>query len=250
MKEIALQQQLRRVAVVTGASRGIGRAIAERLAREGLSVVVNFQSDQAAADETVSAIEAAGGQAAAFRADVSAAEEVSALFAFANASFGGVDVTVNCAGTMVVKPLADYDLNDFDRMAAVNIRGTFLVSQQAARHVRAGGAIINMSTAAERQAMPGYGPYAMTKGAVEGLTLILAREMRGRDVTVNTIAPGPTATDLFLRGKDDALVETIASFNPFERIAEPSEIADVAAFLAGPARWINGQTIFVNGGMN
>lgn len=240
----------RRVAIITGASRGIGRAIAQRLARDGCSVVVNYQSNEAAAAEVVNTIISAGGQALACRADVSVAEDVCALFDAAERNFGGVDVTVNCAGTMFVGPLAGYDLAQFDRMVAINIRGTFLVTQQAARRVRAGGAIINISTSAERQAIPGYGPYAMTKGAVEGLTLILAREMKGRDVTVNAIAPGPTATELFLEGKSDELVQTIAALNPFNRLAEPQEIAEVASFLAGPARWVNGQTLFANGGMN
>lgn len=245
-----MTEQHSRVAIVTGSSRGIGRAIAERFARDGFAVVVNFVSDADAANEVVAGIVASGGIATASKGDVAIEADVAALFDHAEREFGGVDVTVNCAGTMTVSPLIDYDLAAFDRMVAINIRGTFLVTQQAARRVRAGGAIINISTSAERQAMPNYGPYAMTKGAVEGLTLILARELKGRDVTVNTIGPGPTATELFLRGKDEALVERIAGFNPFGRLGEPVEIAEVAAFLAGTGRWINGQTIFVNGGMN
>ena len=239
-----------RVAIVTGSSRGIGRAVAERFARDGLAVVINYVVDAGAADEVVAGIVAAGGAAIARQGDIAVEGDVAALFDHAERNFGGVDVTVNCAGTMTVSPLVDFDVAAFDRMVAINVRGTFLVSQEAARRVRAGGAIINISTSAGRQAMPNYGPYAMTKGAVEALTLVLARELEGLDITVNTIGPGPTATELFLRGKDEALVKRIASFNPFRRLGQPVEIAEVAAFLAGPGRWINGQTIFANGGMN
>ncbi|PWC14051.1 SDR family oxidoreductase [Brenneria corticis] len=240
----------KRVAIVTGASRGIGRAAAERLARDGLAVIINYAGNEAAAREAVDAIAAAGGEVKAFKADVANEAQVEALFDFTEQEFGGVDVTVNCAGLMTTKPVVDFTVEEFDRMHAVNVRGTFLVSREAARRMRAGGAIINISTSAERQALPTYGPYAMSKGAVEGLNLVLARELKGRDITVNTVGPGPVATDLFLNGKDEALVERIASFNPFNRIGQPPEIAEVISFLAGPARWINGQTIFVNGGMN
>lgn len=239
-----------RIAIITGSSRGIGRAAAERLAQDGLAVVVNYSADEAAAEEAVDAIRAAGGVAKAFKADVSSEAAVRALFEFTEQAFGGIDVTVNCAGVMTTKPVVDFTVEAFDRMHAINVRGTFLVAREAARRMRDGGAIINISTSAERQAMPAYGPYAMSKGAVEGLTLVLARELRGRNITVNTIGPGPVATDLFLKDKDVALVEKIASLNPFNRIGQPPEIAEVVSFLAGPARWINGQTIFVNGGMN
>jgi 3-oxoacyl-[acyl-carrier protein] reductase len=240
----------RRIAIVTGSSRGIGRAAAERLAQDGLAVIINYAGNDAAAREAVDAITAAGGEVKAFKADVASEEQVKALFDFAEQEFGGVDVTVNCAGIMTTKPVVDFTVEEFDRMHAINVRGTFLVAREAARRMRAGGAIINISTSAERQAMPAYGPYAMSKGAVEGLNLVLARELKGREITVNAIGPGPVATELFLNGKDDALVERIASFNPFNRIGQPPEIAEVISFLAGPARWINGQTIYVNGGMN
>ncbi|WP_027350834.1 SDR family oxidoreductase [Halotalea alkalilenta] len=240
----------RRVAIVTGSSRGIGRAAAERLARDGLAVIINYAGSEAAAKQTVEAITAAGGEARAFKADVADEAQVEALFDFTAQAFGGVDVTVNCAGIMTTKPVIDFTVEEFDRMHAINVRGTFLVSREAARRMRAGGAIINISTAVERQALPAYGPYAMSKGAVEGLSLILARELKGRDITVNAVGPGPVATELFLTGKDEALIERIASLNPFDRIGQPPEIAEVISFLAGPARWINGQTIFVNGGMN
>ncbi|MFE8101208.1 SDR family oxidoreductase [Brenneria goodwinii] len=240
----------KKVAIVTGASRGIGRAAAERLARDGFAVIINYASSDAAAREAVNAIAATGGDVKAFKADIANETQVEALFDFTEQEFGGVDVTVNCAGIMITKPVVDFTVEEFDRMHAINVRGTFLVSREAARRMRAGGAIINISTAAERQAMPAYGPYAMSKGAVEGLNLILARELKGRDITVNTVGPGPVATELFLNGKDEALVERIASFNPFNRIGQPPEIAEVISFLAGSARWINGQTIYVNGGMN
>lgn len=240
----------RRVAIVTGSSRGLGRAAAERLAKDGLAVIINYAGNEAAAKQTVDAITAAGGQARPFKADVADEAQVEALFDFTAQEFGGVDVTVNCAGIMTTKPVIDFTVEEFDRMHAINVRGTFLVSREAARRMRAGGAIINISTAAERQALPAYGPYAMSKGAVEGLSLILARELKGRDITVNAVGPGPVATELFLTGKDEALIERIASLNPFNRIGQPPEIAEVISFLAGPARWINGQTIFVNGGMN
>ncbi|UHD45745.1 SDR family oxidoreductase [Aureimonas altamirensis] len=240
----------RRVAIITGSSRGIGRAAAERLAKDGLAVIINYAGNDAAAREAVDAITAAGGEAKAFKADVANEAGVMALFDFTEQEFGGMDVTVNCAGIMTTKPVVDFTVEEFDRMHAINVRGTFLVSREAARRMRAGGAIINISTSAERQALPAYGPYAMSKGAVEGLNLVLARELKGRDITVNAVGPGPVATDLFLRGKDEALVERIASFIPFNRIGQPPEIAEVISFLAGPARWINGQTIFVNGGMN
>ncbi|ANF57587.1 SDR family oxidoreductase [Halotalea alkalilenta] len=240
----------RRVAIVTGSSRGLGRAAAERLAKDGLAVIINYAGNEAAAKQTVDAITAAGGEARPFKADVADEAQVEALFDFTAQEFGGVDVTVNCAGIMTTKPVIDFTVEEFDRMHAINVRGTFLVSREAARRMRAGGAIINISTAAERQALPAYGPYAMSKGAVEGLSLVLARELKGRDITVNAVGPGPVATELFLTGKDEALIERIASLNPFNRIGQPPEIAEVISFLAGPARWINGQTIFVNGGMN
>jgi 3-oxoacyl-[acyl-carrier protein] reductase len=239
-----------RIAIVTGSSRGIGRAAAERLAADGLAVIINYAGNEAAAKEAVEAIASAGGRAEPFKADIANEGDVKTLFDFTEQVFGGVDVTVNCAGIMTMKPVADFTVEEFDRMQAINVRGTFLVSREAARRMRPGGAIINISTSAERQALPGYGPYAMSKGAVEGLNLVLARELKGRDITVNAVGPGPVATELFFNGKDEATIERIASFNPFNRIGQPREIAEVISFLAGPARWINGQTIFVNGGMN
>ncbi|WP_092864047.1 SDR family oxidoreductase [Quadrisphaera sp. DSM 44207] len=237
-----------RVAVVIGGSGGIGRAAAERLARDGVSVVVHYAGRPARAQEVVDAITGAGGRASAAQADVADEDQVAALFDAVEREHGGVDVVVNTAGIMLLSPLADLALSDFDRMHRTNVRGTFVVSQQAARRVRAGGAIVNFSTSVTRLALPTYSAYAATKGAVEAMTLVLAKEMRGRDVTVNAVAPGPTATPLFLEGKDEATVDRMARMNPMERLGTPEDVAEVVAFLAGPGRWVNGQVLHANGG--
>ncbi|WP_432968292.1 SDR family oxidoreductase [Dactylosporangium sp. CA-233914] len=253
-----------RVAVVTGGSRGIGRAVAQRLGRDGQAVVVGYGRSDAEARAAVAAIEAAGGRAVAARADVAdeaaggravaaradVADEaaVAALFDLAEREFGGVDVLVNAAGVMVLGPVAELDLDALDRMHRTNIRGTFVVSREAARRLRPGGALVNFSTSQTRLLSPTYAAYAASKAAVEALTLVLARELRGRDVTVNAVAPGPTATDLFLDGKDAATIDRISKLNPMERLGTPDDIAEVVSGLAGPARWVNGQTVFVNGG--
>lgn len=239
-----------KTAIVTGSSRGIGKAVAERLAKDGFSVVVNYSGDAAAAEETVTAIKWAGGKAIAFKADVADEVAVAAMFDAAEAEFGGIDVVVNSAGIMVLSPIAELKLEDLDHMHRINIRGTFVVNQQAARRVRHGGAIVNLSTSVEKQAIPGYAAYAASKGAVEAIGMILARELRGRRITVNTVAPGPTATDLFLKGKDDALIAQMAKLNPMERLGTPEDIAEVISFLAGRNTWINGQVLYANGGMN
>lgn len=238
-----------RVAIVTGGSRGIGRQSAERLAADGFAVVVNYAGNQTEADATVAAIGAAGGRAVAFRADVADEVSVSALFDTAERTFGGVDVVVHAAGVMTLAPLVDTDLDALDRMHRTNIRGTFVVDQQAARRLRAGGAIINFSSSVVGLAIPGYAAYAATKGAVEAMTLILARELRGRDITVNAVAPGPTATALFLDGKDEETIARMAARAPMERLGTPQDIAEVVSFLAGPARWVNGQVLRANGGI-
>lgn len=238
-----------RVAVVTGGSRGIGRQSAERLAADGFAVVVNYAGNRTEADAAVAAITAAGGRAVAFRADVADEVSVSALFDTAERTFGGVDVVVHAAGVMTLAPLVDTDLDALDRMHRTNIRGTFVVDQQAARRLRGGGAIINFSSSVVGLAIPGYAAYAATKGAVEAMTLILARELRGRDITVNAVAPGPTATALFLDGKDEETVARMAAQAPLERLGTPQDIAEVVSFLAGPARWVNGQVLRANGGI-
>ena len=238
-----------RVAIVTGGSRGIGRAAAERLAADGMAVVIVYAGNTAEADKAVEEIKAAGGQAVAAQADVADEHAVAAAFDLAAETFGGVDVVVNSAGIMPLGTVADMDLEVFDRIQRTNGRGTFVVSQQAARKLRDGGAIINISSSVVGLRFPQYGAYAMTKGGVEALTLILARELRGRDITVNAVAPGPTATALFLEGKDEATIDTLAKQAPLERIGTPGDIAEVISFLAGPARWINGQVVRANGGI-
>ena len=237
-----------RVAIVTGGSGGIGRASSERLAADGVAVVVHYDSNRDRAEETVRSITDAGGTASAVAGDVADERQMAALFDEAESRYGGVDVVVNTAGIMVLGPTATFDLADFDRMHRANVRGTFVVSQLAVNRLRAGGALINFSTSVTRGQQPAYAAYAATKGAVEAMTLIMAREMRGRDVTVNAVAPGPTATPLFLNGKSEELLDQIAGYSPMQRLGQPDDIAGVVAHLAGPARWINGQTVFVNGG--
>lgn len=238
-----------RVALVTGGSGGIGSAVAERLAADGMAVAVHYAGRKAAADEVVGRIEGAGGKAIAVDGDVADEAAMAAAFDAVEEAFGGVDVVVNTAGIMLLSPLVDLNLDDLDRMHRTNIRGTFVVSQQAARRIRGGGAIINFSTSVTRLAFPTYAAYAASKGAVEAMTLVLAREMRGRDVTVNAVAPGPTATPLFLEGKDQATIDRLAAQSPLERLGTPEDVAETVAFLAGPARWVNGQVIYTNGGM-
>ncbi|MEE2041108.1 SDR family oxidoreductase [Nocardiopsis sp. CT-R113] len=238
-----------RIAVVTGASGGIGRAVAERLARDGMSVVVHYAGNAARAEETVASIAAGGGRAVAARADVADAAQVEALFDTAEEAFGGVDVVVHTAGVLRLARVADQDLDALDDLLRTNVRGTFAVAQQAARRVRDGGAVITFSTSVVKLAFPGYAGYAASKAAVDALTPILARELRGRDVTVNSVAPGPTATPLFLEGKDQETVDRLAAQPPLERLGLPEDIAESVAFLAGPGRWINGQTVYANGGI-
>lgn len=238
-----------RVALITGGSGGIGRAVAERLARDGFAVAVHYAGNRERAESVVAAITAAGGTAIAVRGDVAEDAEMAAAFAATTEALGGIDVVVNTAGIMTLGPLADFDLDALDRMHRTNIRGTFIVDQHAARTVREGGAIINFSTSITRLALPGYAAYAASKGAVEALTLVLARELRGRDITVNAVAPGPTATELFLNGKDEATIAGMAKAAPLERLGTPADIAEQVAFLAGPARWVNGQVLYVNGGI-
>jgi 3-oxoacyl-[acyl-carrier protein] reductase len=238
-----------RVAIVTGASGGIGRAVAERLAADGLAVVVHYGSDKSRAHEVVAAVAAAGGVATAIGGDVADEHEMTALFETTEQMYGGVDVVVNTAGIMLLAPIAELNLADFDRMHRTNVRGTFVVSQLAARTLRPGGALVNFSTSVTRLQQPTYAAYAATKGAVETMTLILARELRGRDVTVNAVAPGPTATPLFLDGKPQHVIDRIAAQAPMERLGTPADIAEAVAFLAGPGRWINGQVLYANGGI-
>ncbi|MGI5162318.1 SDR family oxidoreductase [Microbispora sp. CA-102843] len=239
-----------RVAVVTGGSRGIGRAIATTLAGRGFAVVVGYQGSATAAAEVVDAVTSAGGRAIAAQADVADENAVAAMFDAAEKEFGGVDVVVNSAGRLSLSPIADLDLADLDALHRTNIRGTFVMAREAARRVRGGGTIIALSTSIVGLQLPSYGAYAASKGAVEAMTLVLARELRGRDITVNAVAPGPTATELFLEGKDEATIDRMAKQPPLERLGTPEDIAEVVAFLASPAgHWVNGQVVRANGGI-
>lgn len=239
-----------RSAVVTGASRGIGAAIARRLAADGLNVVVNYAGAAADADALVAALREAGGAAVAIRADVSDANAVRALFDAAQERFGAVDVLVNNAGIMQLAPLAQSADDLFDRHVAINLKGVFNGMREAARRLRSGGRIISFSSSVVGLYQPGYGVYAATKAGVEAMTHVLANEMRGRGITVNAVAPGPTATALFLNGKTPELIDRLSRLAPLERLGQPEDIAAAVSFLAGPdGAWINGQVLRANGGV-
>src|ERR1700729_4157893 len=240
-----------KVAIITGSSRGIGASIAKCLAAKGITVIVNYTGRETEANQVVADVTAQGGKAAAVQADVSVPAQVAALFDQATMLFGGVDILVNNAG--VIQPgltmLADTDDSLFDRLLSINLKGTFNTMRTAAKKLRRGGRIVNFSSTVKTLALPGYSVYAATKAAVETLTNIFAKELRGRDIAVNAIAPGPTATELFLKDKTPEQIEHLAKLPPMERLAQPEDIANVVAFLVGPdAGWVNGQTLRVNGG--
>ncbi|MCB9854104.1 MAG: SDR family oxidoreductase [Phycisphaerales bacterium] len=238
-----------RSAIVTGASGGIGRNAALRLARDGFAVSVHYAGNEARAAEIANEIEANGGRAIAVRADISVASDVEALFDATTRAFGGVDVVVNAAAIMTNAPIAQFALDTFDEIVATNLRGTFLVLHHSANRIAKGGRIIAFSSSVVAVSLPGYGPYIASKLAVEGLVRVLANELRGRNVTVNAIAPGPVATELFLRGKSDELVEKLSKAPPLERLGQPEDIEGVVSFLAGPdGAWVNGQVLRANGG--
>ncbi|UXJ70687.1 SDR family oxidoreductase [Lysinibacillus fusiformis] len=238
-----------RVALVLGGSGGIGRSIVEKLTEEGYAIGIHYSSSKTNAKQLEASIVARGGQAISVGGDVANEIEMSMAFDQVEKAFGSIDVVINTAGIMLLSPIAELDLNDLDRMHRTNIRGTFVVSQLAAQRVNKGGAIINFSTTVTRSQFPNYGAYVASKAAIESISMILARELRGKDITVNTVAPGPTATPLFLNGKDEHQIQHLANAVPLERLGEPNDISEVVAFLAGPARWINGQVLFVNGGL-
>jgi 3-oxoacyl-[acyl-carrier protein] reductase len=238
-----------RVAIVTGGSRGIGRQSALRLAADGYKLVLVYSGNEAEADSAVQEVLATGGKALAVQADVSDLGAVTKAFDAAEQAYGGVDVIVHAAGIMKLTTIADADFDVIDEIMRVNTRGTFTVAQQAAKRIRSGGAFIAFSTSVVGLSLPTYGPYVASKAAVEGIILILARELRGRDITVNAVAPGPTATALFLDGKDEQTIARMAAQPPLERLGVPEDIAEAVAFLAGPARWVNGQVLRVNGGI-
>jgi 3-oxoacyl-[acyl-carrier protein] reductase len=241
-----------KAAIVTGASRGIGRAIALRLAQDGCAVAVNYASRAADAQAVVQEIEAAGGRAIALQGDVAQADDCARLFEASEQAFGGVDIVINNAG--VIQPgttlLADTDDALYERIFSINTRGTFNMLRLAATRMRQGGRIVNFSTSVVGMALPGYAIYAGSKAAVETFTNIFAKELRGKGITVNAVAPGPTATELFLDGKPAELVERLAKAAPLERLGTPEDIAQTVAFLVGPqGEWVNGQTLRVNGGI-
>jgi 3-oxoacyl-[acyl-carrier protein] reductase len=239
-----------RVAIVTGASRGIGAAIAQRLAEDGLAVVVNYASSSKEADALVTELTAAGGNAIAVKADISKADEVRRLFEITEQQLGKVDVLVNNAGVLKTVPLADTSDALYDQTFDINVRGTFNTLREAATRMNDGGRIVNFSSTVLALNLPGYAIYTATKAAVESFTHIFAKELRGRNITVNAVAPGPVATALFLEGKTDEQIETFSKMPPLQRLGQPDDIAAVVAFLAGPyGAWVNGQVLRANGGL-
>jgi 3-oxoacyl-[acyl-carrier protein] reductase len=245
-----MNERSSKVAIITGASRGIGAAIAKRLGRDGYTIVVNYAGNHAAADTVVAEIEAGGGRAVTAQADVSDPAAVARMFDAAETAFGGVDVLVNNAGILRLASIADSSDDLFDRQMAINLKGTFNALREAGRRLRDGGRIVNFSTSVVGLRLETYGIYAATKAAVETMTAIMAKEMRGRAITVNAIAPGPTATDLFLDGKPPELIERLAQMAPLQRLGTPEDIAAAVAFLVGPdGAWINGQVLRANGGI-
>jgi len=238
----------KRVALVLGGSGGIGRSVVEKLVDEGYAVGIHYSSNKLKTEKFMEEILAGGGQAISICGDVADEQEMNLAFDQMEKSFGGIDVVVNTAGIMLLSPIAELDLDDLDKMHRTNIRGTFVISQLAAKRVRNGGSIINFSTSVTRSQFPNYGAYVASKAAVESMSMILARELKGKNITVNAVAPGPTATPLLLNGKDEKQIQSLANAVPLERLGEPNDISEVVAFLAGPARWVNGQVIFVNGG--
>jgi 3-oxoacyl-[acyl-carrier protein] reductase len=238
-----------KTAIVTGASRGIGRNIAKRLAKDGFSVVVNYAGNVKDADEAVKEIKAAGGNAIAISGDISKAADVSNLFSKAEETLGPIQVVVNNAGIMPLSPIAKGDVETFDRVIAINLRGAFLVLGQAAQHVAEGGRIIALSSSVLGKSFPTYGAYIASKSGVEGLIRVLANELRGRNITANAVAPGPVATELFFKGKTQAQVDEFIKLVPLERLGTTEDVANVVSFLAGPdGGWINGQVLRANGG--
>ncbi|OHV84711.1 SDR family oxidoreductase [Rhizobium sp. LCM 4573] len=239
-----------RVAIVTGASKGIGAAIAKRLARDGIAVVVNYASSREAADAVVAEIEAGGGKAVAVQADIGSPNGVADLFDAAEKNFGGADILVNNAGIMKLAPLAEMDDAAFEQQVTINMTGTFRGIREAGRRLRDGGRIINFSSSVVGVYGPNYGAYAASKAAVEAMTHVASKELGKRGITVNAVAPGPVETDMFMTGKSDELVQRIVGTIPLGRLGQPEEIASVVSFLASPeGGWVNGQVLRANGGM-
>jgi len=238
-----------KTAIVTGASGGIGRIVAKRLASDGFALALSYSGNPAKADETVAELAGAGAKAIAVRADVATPGDVEGLFTQTIETFGAIDVVVHAAGIMPLFPIAGADINAFDKVIATNLRGTFIVFDLAAQHVSAGGRIIAFSSSVVMKSFPGYGAYIASKAGVEGLVHVLANELRGRNVTVNAVAPGPIQTELFLHGKSDEQVREFIKMSPLERMGQPDDIAGVVSFLAGSdGGWVNAQVLRANGG--
>ena len=238
-----------RVALVTGGTGGIGNAIVSKLVGNGFAVAVHYSSNKHRADTIVNEIVKQGGKAISVGGNVGDEKAMQEAFDIVEERLGGIDVVINTAGIMLLSPITEMNLADLDKMYETNIRGTFVISQQAARRVRKGGTIINFSTSVTRTQIPTYGAYVASKAAVESMTLVLARELRGKDITVNALAPGPTATPLFLNGKDEQTINNFSKVTPLERLGKPEDIADTVLHLVTSGRWINGQVIFANGGL-
>ncbi|WP_434647156.1 SDR family oxidoreductase [Achromobacter piechaudii] len=239
-----------RVALVTGGSRGIGAAIARRLAQDGYAVAINYASSATHADALVQEIQQAGGRALAVQADVARADQVRAMFDKVQAELGQLHALVNCAGVLRVQPLAETSDEAYDQTFDINTRGTFNTLREAATRLADGGCIVNVSSTTVATNLPGYAIYIASKAAVESLTRVFSKELRGRRITVNAVAPGPVATELFLKGKSPELIEHFAKMPPLERLGEPEDISGIVSFLAGPdSGWINGQVLRANGGL-
>jgi 3-oxoacyl-[acyl-carrier protein] reductase len=244
------QNTHRKVAIVTGASRGIGAEIARRLSADGFAVVVNYANSASEADSLVAQLVAEGGQAIAVKANVANADEVRKMFEATEQQLGKIDVLVNNAGIMKTMPIADTSDELFEQTFAINTRGTFNTLREASARMNDGGRIINFSSSALALNIPGYAIYNATKAAVESFTHVFAKELRGRKITVNAVAPGPVATELFLNGKTDEQIQNFAKMPPLERLGQPEDIANVVSFLAGPeSGWVNGQILRANGGL-
>jgi 3-oxoacyl-[acyl-carrier protein] reductase len=239
-----------RIAIITGGTSGIGFSIAKKLAaEEKYKLALIYSQNEAVAESAQQNIKKIASEVIVIKADVADEKKIIDAFVKTEKAFGGIDVVVNSAGIMMLSALVDLDLKDLDRIHRTNIRGAFVVNQQAAKHVRSGGAIINLSSSVNKLSFPMYAAYAASKGAVDAMVPIFAKELRGKNITVNAVAPGPTATKLFFKGKDEETIERLSKASPLERLGSPDDIAEVVAFLAGPARWINGQIIYANGGI-
>src|SRR6201993_366977 len=244
-----MKTSLTKSAIVTGASGGIGRVVAKRLSNDGFAITGHYAGNPAKAEAVVAEINNAGEKATPVQADVTKPGDVETLFKQTLEAFGKVDVVVHSAGIMPMLPISGGDIETFDKVIAINLRGTFLVLGQAAQHVPAGGRIIAFSSSVIAKAFPTYGPYIASKAGVEGLVRVLANELRGRNITVNAVAPGQVETDLFLKGKSDARIEELKKMNPLERLGQPEDMANLVSFLAGPdGGWVNAQVLRANGG--